>query len=86
MFCAWAEYFEALLRGAPLQNVNVDIARPPAFHLQLRRLIKIDRTGADKRRPVIVDDKFLPRTTDSKASPERETRPIGGRAHNVTAG
>jgi len=31
MFCAWAEHFEALLLGAPLQNVDVDVAHPQRF-------------------------------------------------------
>ncbi len=61
MFCPWAQHFETLLLGAPLQNVDVDIAHTPAFHLQLGRLVKIDRAGADQRRPVIVDNKFYRR-------------------------
>src|SRR6266480_8122146 len=86
MFGAWAEHFKALLLRTPLQNVDVDIAHAPAFHLQLGRLVKIDRAGADQRRSVIVDNKFLSGTDDFKSRPEREARPIGGSAHDMMAG
>ena len=86
MFCPWAQHFKTLLLGAQLQNVDVDIAHAPAFHLQLGRLVKIDRAGADQRRPVIVDNKFFFRVDDSEPGTEREARPIGGGAHDMMAG
>ena len=86
MFRARAEHFEALLLRTPLQNVDVDIAHTPAFHLQFGRLVKIDRAGADQRRPVIVDNKFFFRVDDSEPGAKRKARPIGGSAHDMTAG
>src|SRR4029077_10436197 len=83
MFRAGAEHFETLLFGTPLQNVDVDIAHTPAFHLQLRRLVKIDRAGANQRRSIIVDNKFLSGIDDAKPRPEREARPIRRGAHDV---
>ena len=61
MFCPWAQHFETLLLGAPLQNVDVDIAHAPAFHLRLGRLVKIDRAGADQRRSIssIINSSFV---------------------------
>lgn len=67
MFGARAEDLKALLLGAPLQNVDVDIAHAPAFHLELGRLVEIDRIRADERGPVIVDDVFLPRAANFKS-------------------
>ena len=86
MFCTWAQHFETLLLGAPLQNVDVDIAHAPAFHLQLGRLVKIDRAGADQRRSIIVDNKFFFRVDDSEPGAKRKARPIGGGAHDMMAG
>ena len=86
MFCPWAQHFETLLLGAQLQNVDVDIAHAPAFHLQLGRLVKIDRAGADQRRSISVDNKFFFRVDDSEPGAKRKARPIGGGAHDMMAG
>ena len=83
MFRARAEHFEALLLRTPLQNVDIDVAHTPAFHFQLRRLVKVDCAGADQCRSVIVDNKFLCGIDDSKPGPEREARPIRSGAHEV---
>src|SRR5207237_8881992 len=72
MFCPWAQHFETLLLGAPLQNVDVDIPRAPAFHLQIGRLVTIDRAGADQRLPLIVDNKFFFSVDDSVPAAMRE--------------
>ena len=86
MLHARTEDLETSLFRAPLQNVDIDIARAPAFHLQLGRLIEVDCAGTDQGRSVIVNDIFLSRADDLEASSERETRPIGGRAHDVMSG
>src|SRR5258706_10770231 len=83
MFRAGAEDLKTLLLGAPLQNVDIDVAHTPAFHFQLGRFVKIDRAGADQCRSVIVDNKFLSGIDDSKPGPEREARPIRSGAHDV---
>src|SRR5215471_17763372 len=80
------EHLEALLFGPPLQNVDIDISHSPAFHLELGRLVEIDRVRSNKRRSVVVDDEFLMCAHDSETRPKRETRPIRGRAHHVTTG
>src|SRR5438309_253290 len=86
MFCAWAQHFETLLLRTPLQNIDVDVAHTPAFHLQLGWLVKVDRAGADQRRSIVVDNVFVFRIGDSKPRAEREARPIGGSAHDTMTG
>ena len=76
MLHARAEDLETFLFRAPLQNIDVDIAHAPAFHLQPARFVKIDRIGSDQRRAVIVDDKFLARTDDPEPRSKRKARPI----------
>lgn len=86
MFGARTENFETLLFRTPLENVDVDITRAPAFHLQFGRLVEVDRACSDESCSVVVDNEFLSRATDSEPRTEREYRPIRSRAHHVVAG
>ena len=86
MFGARTENFETLLFRTPLENVDVDITRAPAFHLQFGRLVEVDRACSNESCSVVIDNEFLSRATDSEPRTEWEHRPIRSRAHHVMPG
>jgi hypothetical protein len=83
---AWTEHFQALFRRPPLQNIDIDMANTPAFHLQTSWLVKVDRFRPHQRRAVIVNNEFLLRIDDSKSGAERVTRPVGCGTDHVASG
>ena len=71
---------ETLLLRSPFQNIDVDPPDPPRAHGPAAGLVEVDRVGANQRAAIIVDDVALLRADDLEPRPERETRPVGGRA------
>ena len=67
----------------PLQDIDIDVAHTPAFHVETARLVEIDRFGSHERSAVIVNYVFFVCIGDSKPGAEREARPIGRGAHHV---
>jgi len=69
-----------------LQNIEIDVAHAPLFHVEPAGLVKVDRVGPNQRYPVIVDYVFFIRGGNSKASPKRIARPVRRGAHYMAPG
>src|SRR6202030_4053933 len=46
MFGTRREHFQALYLRTPLQDIDIDVAHTPAFHIETARLVEIDRFGS----------------------------------------
>src|SRR4030095_7801374 len=82
----WCQDFDALFIRTPLQNIDVDMAHAPAFHLQTRGFEKIDCAAADQSGAVSMDDKCFGGLHDFEPCSTGEARPSGSSAVNNAAG
>ena len=62
---------------SPFQDVNIDMANTPSFHLEPARFVQIDRIRADQRGAVIINNILVLGADDSESGAEGEYRPIG---------
>src|SRR5436309_10190043 len=86
MFGPWCQHLDALFIRAPVQNIDIHLTHAPASHFQSRRLVKIDRVGADQSGAVVIDHVLFPRLDDFESGSEREARPVGSGTPNNSPG
>ncbi len=70
---------------AHFEDFDLHMAHAPVIHFAQAWNVKIDRVGADQRRPIVIDTINAAIFHHPKKRSGRKTRPIGGCAVNLSA-